>query len=214
MLNKQSDDDKKKQISQQNIYVKTACVSFFLQETVVEAASSPEEKVQYQSPNADSNKFYFAEHFDDLDRFNEKWVFSQSKKLDTDEDIAKYDGVWSVEQPQRSILENDLGLVLKTKAKHAAISSRFTKTFKFTEKPLIVQYEVTFQEGQECGGSYIKLLSAGKETNDLTKFNDKSAYTIMFGPDKCGNDIKLHMIFRHVNPINGSIEEKHAKKSK
>lgn len=111
-------------------------------------------------------------------------------------------------------MENDLGLVLKTKAKHAAISARFIRPFKFTEKPLIVQYEVTFQEGQECGGSYIKLLSAGKETNDLTKFNDKTPYTIMFGPDKCGNDIKLHMIFRHVNPINGSIEEKHAKKSK
>ncbi|CAO1413539.1 unnamed protein product [Diamesa serratosioi] len=180
----------------------------------VEVTSSPEEKVQYQSPNADSTKFYFAEHFDDLEKFNNKWVKSQSKKLDTDEDISKYDGVWAVEQPQRSILENDLGLVLKTKAKHAAISARFIRPFKFTEKPLIVQYEVTFQEGQECGGSYIKLLSAGKENNDLTKFNDKSPYTIMFGPDKCGNDIKLHMIFRHVNPINGSIEEKNAKKSK
>lgn len=36
----------------------------------------------------------------------------------------------------------------------------------------------------------------------------------MFGPDKCGNDYKLHFIFRHVNPLNGTIEEKHAKKSK
>lgn len=36
----------------------------------------------------------------------------------------------------------------------------------------------------------------------------------MFGPDKCGNDHKLHFIFRHVNPLNGTIEEKHAKKTK
>lgn len=36
----------------------------------------------------------------------------------------------------------------------------------------------------------------------------------MFGPDKCGNDIKLHFIFRHVNPKNGTIEEKHSKKPK
>lgn len=36
----------------------------------------------------------------------------------------------------------------------------------------------------------------------------------MFGPDKCGNDHKLHFIFRHVNPLNGSIEEKHAKRPK
>lgn len=37
---------------------------------------------------------------------------------------------------------------------------------------------------------------------------------IPIGPDKCGNDHKLHFIFRHVNPLNGSIEEKHAKKTK
>lgn len=36
----------------------------------------------------------------------------------------------------------------------------------------------------------------------------------MFGPDKCGNDHKLHFIFRHINPLNGTIEEKHAKKPK
>lgn len=36
----------------------------------------------------------------------------------------------------------------------------------------------------------------------------------MFGPDKCGNDIKLHFIFRHKNPRNGTVTEKHCKKSK
>ena len=34
----------------------------------------------------------------------------------------------------------------------------------------------------------------------------------MFGPDKCGSDAKLHFIFRHVNPKNKTIEEKHCKK--
>lgn len=107
-----------------------------------------------------------------------------------------------------------MGLVLKSKAKHAAISSRLSKPFKFGTKPLVVQYEVTLQDGQECGGSYIKLLSSGAETTDLKHFHDKTPYTIMFGPDKCGNDVKLHFIFRHVNPKNGSIEEKHSKKPK
>lgn len=46
------------------------------------------------------------------------------------------------------------------------------------------------------------------------QFHDKTPYTIMFGPDKCGNDYKLHFIFRHINPINGTVEEKHAKKPK
>lgn len=34
----------------------------------------------------------------------------------------------------------------------------------------------------------------------------------MFGPDKCGEDYKLHLIFRHKNPKTGQYEEKHAKK--
>lgn len=42
---------------------------------------------------------------------------------------------------------------------------------------------------------------------------DKTPYTIMFGPDKCGEDYKLHFIFRHKNPKTGEYEEKHAKKS-
>jgi calnexin len=106
---------------------------------------SKEEKIDYQSPYPDPSKYYLSEHFDDLKRFEEKWTKSEAKKDDIAEEIAKYDGEWSVEAPQRSILDRDLGLVLKSKAKHAAISSRLNKPFKFADKPLIVQYEVTLQ---------------------------------------------------------------------
>lgn len=44
------------------------------------------------------------------------------------------------------------------------------------------------------------------------QFVDKTPYTIMFGPDKCGEDYKLHFIFRHKNSKTGEYEEKHAKK--
>lgn len=109
-----------------------------------------------------------------------------------------------------------MGLVLKSKAKHAAISSRLLKSFDFTDKPRVVQYEVNMQEGQDCGGAYLKLLTKGKDTErgELPKFNDKTPYTIMFGPDKCGNDIKLHFIFRYLNPPNKSITEHHCRKPK
>uniref|UniRef100_T1PBX2 Calreticulin family n=1 Tax=Musca domestica TaxID=7370 RepID=T1PBX2_MUSDO len=173
------------------------------------------EELVYESPKYDPKQFHFVDHFDDIEKSQKLWVKSQAKKDDIAEEIAKYDGVWSWEAPQRIVWKNDIGLVLKSKAKHAAIASKLLKPFTFKEdKPLIVQYEVTLQEGQECGGAYIKLLSANKATDDLTKFNDKTPYTIMFGPDKCGNDIKMHFIFRHVNPINGSITEKHCKKPK
>ncbi|XP_030371768.1 calnexin [Scaptodrosophila lebanonensis] len=169
----------------------------------------------YESPQIDAKKFHFADHFDNVEASRKLWTQSQAKKDDIAEEIAKYDGVWNWESPQRIVWAKDKGLVLKSKAKHAAISARLHKQFTFKEnKPLVVQYEVTLQEGQECGGSYIKLLSAGSQTEDLTTFNDKTPYTIMFGPDKCGNDIKMHFIFRHVNPINGTISEKHCNKPK
>uniref|UniRef100_A0A8C7US17 Calnexin n=1 Tax=Oncorhynchus mykiss TaxID=8022 RepID=A0A8C7US17_ONCMY len=85
------------------------------------------------------------------------------------------------------------------------------RPFIFDTKPLIVQYEVNFQQGIDCGGAYVKLLSQTPDLN-LDEFVDKTPYTIMFGPDKCGEDYKLHFIFRHKNPKTGEYEEKHAKK--
>ena len=64
---------------------------------------------------------------------------------------------------------------------------------------LLFRYDVRFQEGMECGGAYIKLLSEA-DSLDLKEFHDKTPYTVMFGPDKCGNDLKLHFIFRYENP--------------
>ena len=40
-----------------------------------------------------------------------------------------------------------------------------------------------YEEGQECGGVYLKMLSEGAE-KDIQKFHDKTPYSIMFGPDK------------------------------
>lgn len=172
-----------------------------------------EEENVYQSPKISPEKVYLAEHFDDEAAFKKKWVKSEAKKQGVDENIAKYDGKWAIQQPSRKIFKDDLGLVLTTEAKHAAISTLLQRPFEFKDKPFIVQYEVTMQEGQNCGGAYIKLLSRGTNTRaDLRKFYDQTPYTIMFGPDKCGNDNKLHFIFRHKNPKTGVIEEKHSKK--
>lgn len=172
-----------------------------------------EDPSDYTSPQPNGH-YHFAENFDDIQAFKKNWVLSEAKKEGIDEDIAKYDGVWEIEPPVRDGLGGDLGLVLKSKAKHAAISSRLKKTFHFHDKPLVVQYEVLLQEGQECGGSYLKLIAVDSTTNDLRNFHDKTPYSIMFGPDKCGNDHKLHFIFRHKNPKNGTFEEKHCSKPK
>lgn len=184
-------------------------------DVTVETVDDSANDVPYESPvPSDKKSVYLAEHFDDHGQFQKKWILSKTMKNDVAEEVAKYDGEWKLEAPQKDGLKGDLGLVLKSKAKHAAIAARLDRPFVFNTKPLIIQYEVNLQEGQECGGAYIKLLSEGAYLSDLKQFHDKTPYTIMFGPDKCGNDHKLHFIFRHRNPLTGTYEEKHCKKPK
>jgi calnexin len=181
-------------------------------ETAEEGTTPPVTRVRpIYAPPVPQGDTYFAEAFESEASFRQRWVLSKSKKDGVDAAVSKYDGQWSVEEPTDNPLQNDLGLILMSRAKHHAISARLDKPFDFSGKPLVVQYEVKFQNGQECGGAYIKLLSKDDKL-DLNNFHDKTPYTIMFGPDKCGNDHKLHFIFRHKNPLKGTLEEKHAKK--
>ncbi|XP_077973418.1 calnexin-like isoform X2 [Styela clava] len=178
---------------------------------VEEAVEEPESTItKYEKP-VPKGHVNFAEPFDKADSIN-GWKISEAKKDGVDEEISKYNGRWEVVQPITPLLDGDLGLVLKDKARHHAISVDLSKPYEFDGEPFVMQYEVNFQNGIECGGGYVKLLS---KTEDVTlkTFNDKTPYTIMFGPDKCGEDYKLHFIFRHKNPKTGEYEEKHAKKT-
>lgn len=179
-------------------------------EDIVQVETLTVDDIPYLTP-ASHPDHYFEEHFDDASVLGSKWIRSQAKKDGGDASISKYDGQWSVEGLSKEALTGDLGLVLKSKAKHAAVAAKLKKPFKFENQMLIVQYEIAFQNGQDCGGGYIKLLSETPGM-DLRQFTDKTPYTIMFGPDKCGSDSKFHFIFRHVNPLTKAVEEKHCKK--
>ncbi|TPP60568.1 Calnexin [Fasciola gigantica] len=154
---------------------------------------------------------YLSLYFEGPSDIGKRLFLSTAKKEGIDDSIAKYDGVWSVETLESFAIEGDHALVLKSKAKHHAISAKLDRHIKFNTPELVVQYEVKFENGMECGGAYIKLLSAIPNL-DLLNFHDKTPYTIMFGPDKCGMDTKFHFIIRHKNVKTGKYEEKHAKK--
>ena len=81
------------------------------------------------------------------DVFDNKWIRSKTAKDGVDETIAKYDGEWILEAAAKNALVADLGLVMKSKAKHAAIATRLKKPFVFEDKVFIVQYELNFQVG-------------------------------------------------------------------
>jgi len=182
------------------------------EEATVEEAQkeTKEEQFKYVKPEIGDLAHNLAESFHNLEDFKQSWVLSEAKKDGVDETISKYDGKWLVDEPKENALGGDLALVLKSEAKHAAISAKLSSTFNFNDQPLIIQYEVKFQKAQECGGAYIKLL-ADKEGLSLEEFGDTTLYSIMFGPDKCGHDSKMHFILQHENPISGKMVEHHAK---
>ncbi|VDP26587.1 unnamed protein product [Heligmosomoides polygyrus] len=157
-----------------------------------------------------SSKPSFFDDFANIDTIGKRWILSTAKKDGVDSEIAKYNGKWEIGLPSEVSIEGDYGLIVRTKARHHAIAAKMDKPFRFADKPLVVQYEVRFEEGQECGGGYLKLLSEGAEQN-LAAVQDKTPYTIMFGPDKCSANGKIHLIFRYKNPKNGTVDEYHAK---
>lgn len=178
-----------------------------------------EEAIAEEQPSLASWKPYekkvsapFFEQFDDS--WQKKWIVSEAIKekpegSQDDEDLFKFTGRWEVKEPSiYKASEGDKGLVVVDTARHHAISSIFKETIDNKDKPLVVQYEVKLQNGLECGGAYMKLLSKNKDFNPK-QFDNKAPYTIMFGPDKCGTTNKVHFIFRHENPITHVFEEKH-----
>ncbi|KAI0067998.1 Calreticulin-domain-containing protein [Artomyces pyxidatus] len=149
----------------------------------------------------------FLEQF--TESWEERWTPSEAtKKTPVGGETFSYVGKWSVEEPTVSVIEGDLGLVAKSIASHHAISAPFAAPLDISEKPLVVQYEVKYQKGGNCGGGYLKLLEDGFQTSGK-EFSDKTPWVVMFGPDLTCPGTKVHFIFRHKSPVTGEYEEKH-----
>uniref|UniRef100_A0A8B9L2G2 Calmegin n=1 Tax=Astyanax mexicanus TaxID=7994 RepID=A0A8B9L2G2_ASTMX len=85
-------------------------------------------------------------------------------------------------------------------------------SFQVTYKTPVPTGEVFFAETFDDGllSSWTKSKTMKEDADeDIAKYDGG----IMFGPDKCGEDYKLHFIFRHKNPLNEDFEEKHAKRA-
>ncbi|KAJ2775211.1 hypothetical protein IWQ56_000208 [Coemansia nantahalensis] len=131
------------------------------------------------------------------------WKRSHAAKAGRQED--RYDGEWAFEDvAELAGVAGDRALVAKSEARHHAISTVLGQPFDPAQRGLVLQYEVKLQSKLNCGGAYVKLLTAPVRG----EFSDATPYTIMFGPDKCG-DAKVHLIFRHRNPLSGEYTEHH-----
>ncbi|KAF8930041.1 hypothetical protein BGZ52_001479, partial [Haplosporangium bisporale] len=128
---------------------------------------------------------YLEETFSD-NSWEDRWTTSAAK-----ENLGKFElssGTFHADK--------DYSQGLKTTEDHRfySISTPFSAVADNSKEDLIVQYTVKQEVNQECGGSYIKLLPEGY---DAKAFNGESEYAIMFGPDVCGADNKIHVIFNY-----------------
>jgi len=151
------------------------------------------------SPVPSSGNHVFLETFQSGDILG---AFAKSSK-------EKYKGQPVSRVEDAGGLDGDYVMMFEKEAKHYAVAAEIEPAVDTSEN-LVVQYEVRFNEGLSCGGAYIKLLDDSK-VDDLEDVDNETPYIIMFGPDKCGNTNKVHLILRHQNPISGEWEEKHLK---
>lgn len=139
----------------------------------------------------------FYESFDDS--FEGRWIVSEKDE---------YKGVW---KHSNSDGHEDHGLLVSEKARKYGIVKELEKPVNLNDATVVLQYEVRFQNGLECGGAYLKYLRP-QGTDWIPKdFDNESPYSIMFGPDKCGSTNKVHFILKHKNPKTGEYVEHHLK---
>lgn len=146
---------------------------------------------------------FFAETFEQVD--GGSWVKSIDEKYTSEAISIQKSSIAT------GYVDENHELVFEKPARHYGIAVNLKEPFALDgndKKEMVIQYEVRLSEGLDCGGAYIKLLDH-QVSNDLTLLTDQTPYIIMFGPDKCGSDSKVHFIVRHENPVTKTWQEKH-----
>ncbi|RIA96337.1 Calreticulin family-domain-containing protein [Glomus cerebriforme] len=134
-----------------------------------------------------SAEVYLKEPFSDAD-WEKRWIQSQHR-----DDLGKF-----TVSPGNFYADEIESRGLKTTqdARFYAISTKFNKTFNNIDKDFIVQFSVKHEQNIDCGGGYVKLLPPDF---DALNFKGESPYNIMFGPDICGANRKVHFILNYNN---------------
>merc|ERR1711871_1669323 len=171
---------------QMRVTMKIALVAVVL--SVLACVCVSEEAKAATPPNSVEGS-YFLETFSDP--IEGRWVKSTNKMYNGNAG-AKREGE---------------ALVLTQEAKRYGLAAPFTKQ-TVPGKDLVLQYELKHSKPLECGGAYLKFLEGQP---DLAQMEEKSSYTVMFGPDKCGSTNKIHLILRFKNAKTGEYKEHHLK---
>ncbi|PKU71641.1 calreticulin [Dendrobium catenatum] len=138
---------------------------------------------------------YFEERFDD--GWEDRWIKSDWKKSEN------MSGEWNHTAGKWSGDPLDKGIQTTQDLKYYAISAEFPE-FNNKDKTLVFQFSVKHEQKLNCGGGYMKLING---TINQQVFDSDTPYSIMFGPDICGeNNKKVHVILSR-NGKNNQIKK-------
>jgi len=126
-------------------------------------------------------KVYFHEEFNSLDH----WTASTKK---SDYGVATLSS--GAFYGDKTINQ---GFKTSQDAKFYATSTEIPEAVTNDGKDLVVSISVKHEQGLDCGGGYAKFLPAF----DATSFDGDSEYALMFGPDQCGYNKRVHVIFNY-----------------
>jgi len=130
---------------------------------------------------------YFSESFGE--GWESRWVQSNTKP---DHETGKI----GVSAGKYFASEDEQGLQTQSDARHYAISAEFPE-FSNKDKTLVLQFTLKQEQNIDCGGGYLKIHPALFQQQS---YDGDSEYNIMFGPDICGSNKRIHAIInKHGN---------------
>lgn len=141
-----------------------------------------------------SGKTYFKEDFNSKD-WEKRWTVPTKWKSESEL------GTWNWTPGEFYGDASDRGIQTGENHRFYGLSAKLDEKFTNTNKELVLQFSVKFENEIDCGGAYIKLLG----DIDQSTFGGDTPYQIMFGPDACGSsNRKTHVIF-HYEPKNDNL---------
>jgi calreticulin len=132
-----------------------------------------------------TSKILFHEQFGN--GWESRWTKSKWKE-DQQGLFKAVQGLWHGDE------EVAWGIQTSENLKFYELSAKFDKPITTKDSPLVLQYSVKFEQMIDCGGGYLKVVG---ENYDPSNFGGDTPLLIMFGPDICGNDNKVHLILDH-----------------
>lgn len=69
------------------------------------------EPLDFTTPDADKPN-HFADAFKDTGAIGRRWIKSGATKDGVEDSIAKYNGEWKIDTPEKLVLKNDYALIL------------------------------------------------------------------------------------------------------